>query len=97
MEHTLKTANIALSNAYEIVEGIAVDNHVRRRARKLGLTEHVDPYKIEEDLMKIVPKDYWMKITDLLIFHGRRVCEARKPKCVICILNRICPSAFKFD
>jgi endonuclease-3 len=97
MEHTLKTANIALSNAYGIVEGIAVDTHVRRRARRLGLTEHEDPNKIEEDLMEIVPKTYWMKITDLLIFHGRRVCIAKKPKCEICVLNRICPSAFKFD
>jgi endonuclease-3 len=92
-----KTANIVLSNAFGVVEGIAVDTHVRRLAKRLGLTEHEDPNKIEESLKKIVPKDYWMKITDLLIFHGRRVCEARKPKCVICILNRICPSAFKFD
>jgi len=92
-----KTANIVLSNAFGVVEGIAVDTHVRRLAKRLGLTEHEDPNKIEESLKKFVPKDYWMKITDLLIFHGRRVCEARKPKCVICILNRICPSAFKFD
>ena len=92
-----KTANIVLSNAFGVVEGIAVDTHVRRLAKRLGLTEHEVPNKIEESLKKIVPKDYWMKITDLLIFHGRRVCEARKPKCVICILNRICPSAFKFD
>jgi len=92
-----KTANIVLSNAFGVIEGVAVDTHVRRLAKRLGLTEHEDPNKIEESLKKIVPKDYWMKITDLLIFHGRRVCEARKPKCVICILNRICPSAFKFD
>ena len=92
-----KTANIVLSNAFGVIEGIAVDTHVRRLAKRLGLAEHEDPNKIEESLKKIVPKDYWMKITDLLIFHGRRVCEARKPKCVICILNRICPSAFKFD
>jgi len=92
-----KTANIVLSNAFGVVEGIAVDTHVRRLAKRLGLTEHEVPNKIEESLKKIVPKDYWMKITDLLIFHGRRVCIAQKPKCVICILNRICPSAFKFD
>ena len=92
-----KTANIVLSNAFGVIEGVAVDTHVRRLAKRLGLTEHEDPNKIEESLKKIVPKDYWMKVTDLLIFHGRRVCEARKPKCVICILNRICPSAFKFD
>jgi len=92
-----KTANIVLSNAFGVIEGIAVDTHVRRLAKRLGLTEHEDPNKIEESLMEIVPKDYWMKITDLLIFHGRRVCIAKKPKCGICILNKICPSAFKFD
>ncbi len=92
-----KTANIVLSNAYGVIEGIAVDTHVRRLARRLGLTEHDDPNKIEKDLMKIVPKDRWMRLTDLLIFHGRRVCVARKPKCGICVLNKLCPSAFTFD
>jgi len=92
-----KTANIVLSNAFGVIEGIAVDTHVRRLAKRLGLAEHEDPNKIEESLMEIVPKDYWMKITDLLIFHGRRVCMAKKPKCAVCVLNKICPSAFKFD
>jgi endonuclease-3 len=92
-----KTANIVLSNAYGVVEGIAVDTHVRRLANRLGLTEHEDPNKIEEELMKIVPKNNWMRITDLLIFHGRRICTAKKPKCGICVLNKICPSAFTFD
>lgn len=92
-----KTANIVLSNAFGVVEGIAVDTHVRRLAKRLGLTENEDPNKIEEDLMKLVPKPYWMKITDLLIFHGRRICIAKKPKCGICVLNKICPCAFKFD
>jgi len=92
-----KTANIVLSNAYGVVEGIAVDTHVRRVARRLGLTEHEDPNKIEGDLMKIVPKDKWMRFTDLLIFHGRRICVAKKPKCGICVLNKLCPSAFTFD
>jgi endonuclease-3 len=92
-----KTANIVLSNAYGVIEGIAVDTHVRRLARRLRLTEHEDPNKIESDLMKIVPKDKWMKFTDLLIFHGRRICVARKPKCGICVLNKLCPSAFTFD
>ena len=92
-----KTANIVLSNAYGVVEGIAVDTHVRRLAQRLGLTENEDPSKIEEDLMRIVPKKYWMRITDLLIFHGRRICIAKKPKCGICVLNKTCPCAFKFD
>jgi endonuclease-3 len=92
-----KTANIVLSNVYGVVEGIAVDTHVRRLAQRLGLTKNEDPSKIEEDLMGIVPKKYWMRITDLLIFHGRRVCIAKKPKCGICVLNKMCPCAFKFD
>jgi len=91
-----KTANIVLSNAYGVIEGIAVDTHVRRLAIRLGLTEHKDPNKIEKDLMKIVPKHRWMRTTDLLIFHGRRVCTARKPKCNMCVLNSLCPSAFTF-
>jgi endonuclease-3 len=92
-----KTANVVLSNAFGVIEGIAVDTHVRRLAIRLGLTEQEDPDKIEANLMEIVPKNYWMKITDLLIFHGRRVCIAKKPKCAACVLNKICPSAFKFD
>jgi len=91
-----KTANIVLSNAYGVVEGIAVDTHVRRLAGRLGLTSNKDPNKIEKDLMIITPIADWMKITDLLIFHGRRVCQAKKPKCQICMLNKICPSAFTF-
>ena len=90
-----KTANIVLSNAYGIVAGIAVDTHVRRLSQRLGLTRNKNPDKIEKDLMQIVPKSNWEKITDLLIFHGRNVCTARKPKCNICVLNKICPSAFK--
>ena len=92
-----KTANIVLSNAYDVIEGIAVDTHVRRLAIRLGLTEYEDPNKIEDDLMKIVPKAYWKRITDLLISHGRRICVARKPKCGICVVNSLCPSAFTFD
>jgi len=91
-----KTANIVLSNAYGVVEGIAVDTHVRRLAQRLGLSEYEKPDKIERDLMNIVPRDLWKKIADLLIFHGRRVCVARKPKCSICAINDLCPSAFKF-
>jgi len=92
-----KTANIVLSNAYDVIEGIAVDTHVRRLAKRLELSEHENPNKIEADLMKIVPKTHWKEITDLLIFHGRRICVARKPKCGICVLNKLCPSAFTFD
>ena len=90
-----KTANIVLSNAYGVIEGIAVDTHVRRLSKRLGLTENKNPDKIEKDLMLIVPKSHWKRITDLLIFHGRNVCMARKPKCNLCSLNKICPSAFK--
>ncbi|MCJ7560765.1 endonuclease III [Candidatus Bathyarchaeota archaeon] len=91
-----KTANIVLSNAYGVIAGVAVDTHVRRLAQRLGLTENEDPAKIEADLMNIVQRDKWMRITDLLIFHGRRVCIARKPKCDVCVLNKMCPSAFTF-
>ena len=92
-----KTANIVLTNAYGVIAGVAVDTHVRRLAQRLGLSENNDPNKIEKDLMIIVPKDKWMRITDLLIFHGRRVCTAKKPNCAGCVLNKICPSAFTFD
>ncbi|HXX87517.1 MAG TPA: endonuclease III [Candidatus Acidoferrum sp.] len=92
-----KTANIVLSNVYGIVEGIAVDTHVRRLAQRLGLTENDDPVKIEQDLMNMVSKDKWMRLTDLLIFHGRRICTAKKPKCEECVLNKLCPSAFTFN
>jgi endonuclease-3 len=92
-----KTANIVLSNAYGVIEGIAVDTHVRRLSQRLGLSEHKDANKIEKDLMEIVPKTEWMRITDLLIFHGRRVCVAKKPMCGTCVLNELCPSAFTFD
>lgn len=92
-----KTANIVLSNAFGVVKGIAVDTHVRRLAARLGLTENDDPDKIEEDLMKLLPRDKWMRFTDLMIFHGRRICSAKKPKCENCVLNKACPSAFRFD
>lgn len=88
-----KTANVVLSNAYGIFEGIIVDTHVSRVSRRLGLTSETDPEKIERDLMEIVPKEKWLRFADLLIFHGRRICTARNPKCSECILNKICPSA----
>ncbi|HII85631.1 TPA: endonuclease III [Candidatus Bathyarchaeota archaeon] len=92
-----KTANIVLTNAYGIVDGIAVDTHVQRLSQRLGLTERKDPVKIEIDLMRILPKENWECISDLLIFHGRRVCFARKPNCPSCVLNKICPSAYTFE
>ena len=92
-----KTANIVQQNAFGIVEGIAVDTHVRRLAQRLGLSENDDPEKIEQDLMRIIPKNQWTRITDLLIFHGRRVCTAKKPKCASCVLNKICPCAFQYE
>jgi endonuclease-3 len=92
-----KTANIVLSNAYGIIEGIAVDTHVRRLSQRLGLSENDNPDKIEQDLMKIVPREQWPKFTDLLIFHGRRICAAKKPLCSKCVVNRLCPCAFSFD
>lgn len=88
-----KTANIVLYNSFGVVEGIAVDTHVRRLSQLLGLANTDNPEKIEQELMKITPKEAWMKITDLLIFHGRQVCIARRPKCAMCVLNKICPSA----
>ncbi len=91
-----KTANIVLQNAYGVIEGIAVDTHVRRLSQRLGLSEKNDPNKIELDLMQLVPKEKWMSITDLLIWHGRRVCTAKKPNCAGCVLNKICPCAFAF-
>ncbi len=91
-----KTANIVLFNAFGITAGIAVDTHVTRLSQRLGLTEQKDQNKIEKDLMQITPSEKWMPLTDLLIFHGRQVCTAKKPRCEICVLNKICPSAFTF-
>lgn len=87
-----KTANIILSNVYGINEGIAVDTHVKRLANRLGLTNNEDPVKIEKDLMEITPKSEWGNISHLLIFHGRKICQAKKPKHKECVLYDICPS-----
>jgi len=92
-----KTANIVLSNAFGVVEGIAVDTHVRRLAQRLGLSKNKNSDKMEMDLMELVPKKQWPKLTDLLIFHGRRVCTAKKPNCKGCFISELCPSAFTFD
>ncbi|MBI2640574.1 MAG: endonuclease III [Candidatus Sungbacteria bacterium] len=91
-----KTANVVLGNAYGVVEGIAVDTHVRRLSQRLGLSKHDDPVKIEQDLMRLIPRKDWFKLTYLLIDHGRAICTAKDPRCDLCPLNNICPSAFKF-
>jgi endonuclease-3 len=92
-----KTANIVLYNAFGITAGIAVDTHVTRLSQRLGLTKQKDQNKIEKDLMQITHKEKWMPLTDLLIFHGRNVCKAKKPLCEGCVIIKICPSAFTFD
>ena len=88
-----KTANVILGNAYGVNEGITVDTHVTRVSRRLGLTTQVDPVKIELDLMPLFPRDDWALLSHLLIFHGRRICVARKPRCPDCPLLDLCPSA----
>ena len=88
-----KTANVVLSEVYGVIVGIAVDTHVRRLAQRLGLTKHKDPNKIERDLMELFPQDDWYNVCNLLIYHGRAICGSRKPKCEICVLSDICPSA----
>lgn len=87
-----KTANIVLSNAYGINEGIAVDTHVKRLAYRLGLTKNEDPVKIEKDLMAITLREEWGNLSHLLIFHGRKICQAKKPKHDECVLYDMCPS-----
>ncbi len=87
-----KTANIVLSSAYGINEGIAVDTHVKRLAYRLGLTKHEDPVKVETDLMDITRQKDWGDLSHLLIFHGRAICHARKPDHAACVLFNICPS-----
>ncbi|UZE93399.1 MAG: endonuclease III [Candidatus Nealsonbacteria bacterium] len=87
-----KTANIVLTFAFKRIEGIAVDTHVRRLSKRLGLSKNDDPNKIEQDLIKIIPKKDWGNFSCLLIEHGRNVCLAKKPLCRECILKNICPS-----
>jgi endonuclease III len=88
-----KTANIVLGNAYGKVEGIAVDTHVKRVGTRLGFTSQTDPDKIEQDLMRLIPRDRWFDFTYVLIDHGRSICVARKPKCAECPVNVLCPSS----
>jgi endonuclease-3 len=88
-----KTANVVLGNAYDKNEGVVVDTHVGRVSKRLGLTRQTDPVKVEQDLMKLFPSDRWTMLSHLLIEHGRRICEARRPKCESCFLSDICPSS----
>ncbi|MBI3579123.1 MAG: endonuclease III, partial [Ignavibacteriales bacterium] len=91
-----KTANCVLGGAYGINSGVVVDTHVKRLSNRLGLTKEQDPVKIEADLIKQLPQKEWFSFGNLLIWHGRNVCDARKPKCSECVLNKFCPSAGEF-
>ena len=91
-----KTANVVLSHAFGKTEGIVVDTHVGRLSQRLGFSKQQNAEAIERDLMTIIPKKNWMSIDNLLIWHGRKVCHARKPKCPECTINHLCPSAGRF-
>lgn len=88
-----KTANVVLGNAFGINDGVVVDTHVGRLANRLGLTKHSDPIKVEAALMLLFPREQWTMLSHLLIWHGRQVCDARSPRCGVCTLRPICPSA----
>ncbi len=90
-----KTANVVLGNAFGIASGVVVDTHVGRLARRLGLTENENAEKVERDLSELVPKKYWVLFPHLMIYHGRQICDARKPKCGECTLADLCPSRIK--
>lgn len=87
-----KTANVVLFGAFKKNEGIAVDTHVARVSQRLGMTKNSNPVKIEADLMELVDRKEWGKFSLRLIWHGRRICNAKKPKCAVCVLKEICPS-----
>ncbi len=88
-----KTANVVLGNAFGKNVGVVVDTHVKRLAGRLGLTKETSPDRVEKDLMELVPQDDWTDLSHLLIFHGRAVCDARKPRCEDCTLSDLCPSS----
>jgi endonuclease-3 len=88
-----KTANVVLGNAFDKNEGMVVDTHVGRVSARLGLTKETDPVKVEQDLMKLFPREQWTMLAHLFIEHGRQICDARRPKCEVCFLNDICPSS----
>lgn len=91
-----KTANVVLGQAFGIASGIVVDTHVLRLAQRMGLTSVDTAEKIEEDLMRVFPKRYWIEVGSIVILHGRKTCSARKPNCAGCIMNQLCPSAHLF-
>jgi endonuclease-3 len=91
-----KTANVILHNAFDISEGVTVDTHVMRLARRLGFSNKKQREKIERDLMDLFPETRWFQVGTLLITHGRRICHARNPKCPDCVVNDLCPSTFSF-
>ena len=86
-----KTANVVLGNAFGLAEGVVVDTHVGRLSRRMGLTRHLDPVKVESALVRLIPKEDWTLVSHLLIAHGRRRCNARKPDCAKCELRKLCP------
>jgi len=88
-----KTANIVLGNSFGIVEGIAVDTHVKRLANRIGFSNESDPVKIEQDLMRLIPREKWFSFTYVLIDHGRAICHAKKPRCTECPIEPLCPSS----
>lgn len=88
-----KTANVILGNAFGIDEGVVVDTHVKRLSRRLGFTDEKRPVKIEQDLIELFPEERWTMLAHLLIWHGRAVCDARKPRCAECVVNDLCPSS----
>ena len=90
-----KTANVILGNAFGMNEGVTVDTHVGRLSRRLGLSDDVDPEKVERELMRLVPREDWALVSHLLIFPGRRIGVARRPRCESCALAELCPSAFR--
>lgn len=92
-----KTANVVLGVAFQKSEGVVVDTHVQRISQRLGWTKHTEPVDIEQDLMKVIPKPEWDRVSHVLIFHGRRICFARKPNCEGCPVNDACPCAFKAE
>ena len=88
-----KTANVVLSNGFGDNQGVVVDTHIGRLARRLAFTKHTDPVKVEKDLMRLFSREDWLRVADLLIHHGRRTCDAQRPRCDDCVIEPLCPSS----